>query len=190
MGRATLKNVVLAVIVVLIGVILRSIDALASTQVWKWSLGQLVGWLAFTVAAATAAYVAGEVGRASKTPLLGSPHLARVVAVVVFGVALWLLRIALKDVLIQDWAGIAAKVFAFAVVALAIYAVWVTYRGFDEIASVLGPRAAAAARVAAVPPAKPPAAPTTGAGAFCGKCGASIPPDNRFCDRCGAARPE
>jgi hypothetical protein len=142
------------------------------------------------VAAATAAFVAGEIGAKSQRPLLGSPSLARVVAVVVFGVALWLLRIALKDVLVHDWTSIATKVFAFGIVVLAGYAIWITYRGFDEIAAALGPRAAAAARVVAVPPANPPPQPPpAGTAAFCGKCGAPIPADNRFCGRCGAARP-
>jgi hypothetical protein len=181
-NRSTLKYVSLAVMVLVLGAALRSIDALANTQVWHWSLGDVVGWASFTVAAATGAFLAGEVATRPDYRLLGSPGLSRLGGVILLGLALWLLHAAVKPVLVSDFAGIAQKTVAFGIVALAAYAVWVAYRGFDEIAAAIHSRAAPAA-----PGLVQPRAATD---AFCGKCGAPIQAGNLYCGRCGAVRPD
>jgi hypothetical protein len=183
--RSTLKSVSLAVIVLVVGIALRSVDALKNTQAWLWSLGDLVSWASFTFAAATAAHLAGETAEATH-PVRGSAALARLLGVAVFGVALWLLLTAVKSVVVSAWSGNVQKVFAFGLVALAAYAVFVAHRGFDEIAAALAP-----ARHAGGPartPASPATEPRGSAPAFCGKCGAAIPGENQFCGRCGTPR--
>jgi hypothetical protein len=193
-NRSTLKYVSLSVMVLVLGAALRSIDALANTPVWHWSLGDIIGWASFTVAAATAAFLGGDVATGPDHRLLGSSGLSRLAGVILLGVALWLLHGAVKPVLVSDFAGIEQKTLAFGIVALATYAVWVAYHGFDEIAAAIGDRAAAAGTRGDTAPAPlaPPAAGAASppAAAFCGKCGAPIPTGNRFCGRCGAVRPD
>jgi hypothetical protein len=195
-NRSTLKYVSLAVMVLVLGAALRSIDALANTQVWHWSLGDVVGWASFTVAAATGAFLAGEVATRPDYRLLGSPGLSRLGGVILLGIALWLLHAAVKPVLVSDFTGIAQKTVAFGIVALAAYAVWVAYSGFDEIAAAIHSRAApAVARASSPAPSSGAAAPgpmqpRAATDAFCGKCGAPIQAGNLYCGRCGAVRPD
>ena len=184
-----MKSVSLAVIVVVVLVALRSIDVLGTTQAWRWSLGDLVSWAAFTFAAATAAHLAGGLADAAR-PVKGSAALARLIAVAVFGVALWLLLTAVKPVIVSAWSGTAQKVFAFGIVALAGYAIFIAHRGFDEIAAALAParRAGGTAPTAASPTPPSVTQPRTSAPTYCGKCGAVIPGENQFCGRCGTPR--
>ncbi len=189
MDRSILKNVTFAVIVVVVGIVLRSIDSLSQTRIWRWSLGDLVAWASFTTAAAIAAYLAGHVGGRERPPVLGSAALSRILGLVALGVSLWLLNTAIHPVTTGDWLPIIQKVFAFSIVALAGYALWVAHSGFDEIARALAPvrpgglgpaesrpESATAPRAAVAQP------------VFCTTCGKVIPADQKFCGSCGTAR--
>ena len=200
MNRAILKNITFAVIVVIVGVVLRSIDTLSQERIWRWSLGDLVGWASFTAAAAIAAYLAGEVGSRQNRPVLNSPALSRLLAIVALGVGLWLLQTAVKPVITSAWVDIEQKVFAFGIVALAGYALWVAHQGFDEIARALAPArpqaGVAQTHAPTIPPAQAramvaegratPPAPAQAA-TQCPRCGATNPGGQRFCGTCGTA---
>ena len=191
MNRTILKNITFAVVVVIVGVVLRSIDTLALTRAWRWPLGDVVGWASFTAAAAMAAYLAGELGSSDNRPVLGSPALSRILAIVALGVSLWLLNSAIRPVMAQGWLPLSQKIFAFGVVALAAYALWVAHQGFDELARALAP-----ARPAGIQQPRPSAAPTQpearSAGAtqvHCPRCGAAMSSSMRFCGSCGTSLP-
>ncbi len=200
MDRSVLKNITFAVIVVIVGVVLRSIDTLSQTRLWRWSLGDFVAWASFTAAAAIAAHMAGEIGSRTARPVLGSAALSRILGVVALGISLWLLHTAVRPVTTSDWVPIIQKVFAFSIVALAGYALWLAHQGFDEIARALAPVRPAGARPSAAGAAAP-AAPAAPAGpgvagpapgglpaAFCAVCGGRIPEGQRFCGSCGRER--
>lgn len=191
MNRTILKNITFAVVVVIVGVVLRSIDTLALTRAWRWSLGDVVGWASFTAAAAMAAYLAGELGGGGNRPVLGSPALSRILAIVAFGVSLWLLNSAIRPVMADGWLPLSQKIFAFGVVALAGYALWVAHQGFDELARALAPAKPAGIQQprASAAPTQPDARSASPAQVHCPRCGAAMSSSMRFCGSCGSSLP-
>lgn len=182
-----MKNVALIVIVLLVGSLLRSIDSLTEVEMWRWRLGALVGWAAFSVAAMAAALMTGQLGDTSAKPVLGSAGLSRLAGCVMAGLALWLLSRGVDAVLVPAWRGAAGTVTALLLVALASYAIWVLYGQFEEIAASLR-RFQVAPAAATVAAASPEGAAKAGGAGFCRKCGAATSADSRFCASCGTAR--
>jgi len=189
LNRTILKNITFAVIVVIVGVVLRSIDTLSLTRVWRWSLGDVVAWGSFTAAAAIAAYLAGEIGAPEGRPVLGSRALSRILGIVAFGAGMWLLHTAVKPVTTSAWLPIVQKIFAFGIVALAAYALWLAHQGFDEIARALAPVRPSAVATPQAPPAASRAAPPSQQAVACPQCGSTVPAGQRFCGTCGTSLP-
>ncbi len=198
-GPQVVKNIALIVIVVMVGSLLRTIDSLATVDVWRWRLGELVSWASFAAAATAAAVTATQVG---DSRVFGSAGLSRLTWCVFAGIALWLLSKAVQPVLVAAWRDTSETVFAVVLVALAVYAIWIVYGQFEDITAAMrrfqpapaaaAPRATAASAAAPAGTASAPAAPAapgapTGAEArFCGRCGAALGSGIRFCQRCGA----
>lgn len=197
-GPQVVKNIALIVIVVLVGSLLRTIDSLATVDVWRWRLGELVTWASFAVAATAAAVTANQLGEPGSR-VVGSAGLSRLTWCVFAGVALWLLSKAVRPVLVAAWRDTSETVFALVLVALAVYAIWIVYGQFEDITAAMrrfqAPAAApatAAPRASAAPNPHPaatapsPAAPSAAAARFCGQCGAPLGAGIMFCQRCGA----
>ncbi len=193
-GPQVVKNIALIVIVVLVGSLLRTIDSLATVDVWRWRLGELVTWASFAVAATAAAVTATQLGEPGSR-VVGSTGLSRLTWCVFAGAALWLLSKAVQPVLVAAWRDTSETVFALVLVALAVYAIWIVYGQFEDITAAMrrfqapaAAPAAASSRASAAPAATAPspAAPPAAVARFCGHCGAPLGPGIQFCQRCGA----
>ena len=180
MHSPLVRKIALALVVLLVGSVLRSIAFIAAVQVFEWRLGTLINWAAYSASAVLVALVAtrdlqailrvGTLQKASRSALLAG--------------SVYLLYEGLRFVLPFDFREIWQTVVALVIVALIAQVIWILYKGADTLASEFQQlsNSVPAAQSVVIPVAQTPSKPST----FCGSCGAKLATASRFCGSCGA----
>jgi hypothetical protein len=179
-----IKTIVVVVLILVAGAVLRSVGVVQDTELWYWSLTDLVEFAMFTAAAVMIGVFAAQLPMQRGAFFFRSAAVAPLLQAVLAALIVWFIYLAANPVLLQDWLGILNAAFAVVMVAIAGYLVWRVYTGFDVMAAELRQARQSAAPATAppsTPPSPPSAAPTT-----CPQCGATVAAGKKFCGDCGA----